>query len=226
MDLDNYIRFFVNLCSILVLTIGTIGCQPFLETKQDIGGLSTVVEGQVTDIYTHVGIMGVPIVIEDFDTEASFWGVGYYDTIYTDSVGYYKYEFVNEVGHGYYVLPQSTDLYYDNQQWSYNIVEGKLNTKSFLYKPYRKLSIQIVNKLKKWPRFSIRSENQHYLRPYSFDIIKSDTILKAKFVPDVDIKMSINKDNDKYGNVDEYKLEKLNFIFNCGNRDTLIYIEY
>jgi hypothetical protein len=201
-----------------------VGCEPV----EDVGGLSTVVNGNVTDWYTQVGIMGVPIIIVDEDSEADFWEMRYtyFDTVYTNSLGYYRYEFVNKVGRYYYVNPLSTDLYFNNQKWTFSIDEGVDNRIDFAYKPYNKLSIQIVNKHKKWSRFYINSGDSKIIILHDFGYIKADTIIETKFVPDIKTNLGIYMDNDKYGIADEYKYEKYSIPFYCGNRDTSVYIEY
>lgn len=211
--------------SILITLLITSACT-FLDTPSDIGGLTTVVDGLVIDNYTHIGISGVPIIIEDDESDyfpPAYHSV-YYDTIYTDSVGYYRYEFINKIGRQYTLIPLSTALYYKNSS-SRNIDEGEQNAYYFLYKPYRNLRMIIVNKQKKWSHFHIFSVDQQIIIPWDFETIMTDTILSMKFVPDVNIKFSVYKSFGTYGNAD-YKSEIYYLNFNFGNRDTTLTIEY
>lgn len=224
MDKVNLAGFLVNLCLIIVLSIVITGCLPTIESKPDVGGLSTIVEGRVIDFYTQEGIKGVPVVISDEDSEALpwEWSDTYYDTIYTDSIGYYRYAFLNEIGRDYYVLPQSTELYY-NQHCGRLILEGKLNTYSPLYKPYRLLNIHIVNNLKKWTYLYYWNPIGEYTIPQhsQFNGFEVDTIFLMKFVPDQDIGLNFIKSN-RADNIDE----NFQINFNYENKDTSICIDY
>lgn len=230
MDNDNHAGHFVNLCSIIVLSIGLTSCLPLFDTKPDVGSLSTIVEGRVTDFYTQNGIMGIPILIEDFDSEAEFWEMSYtyYDTIFTDSVGYYRYEFLNKVGRDYNVRPQSTDSYYDNQYWLSSIIEGKLNKYSFLYKPYRNLLIHFVNKQKRWSSIFFWNPISPHTIPQhaNFDRLDIDSLFLMKFVPDQDIELNFCKSNGNAVQGSDIQSECFQLNVNFENKDTSIYIEY
>ena len=211
--------------SILVTLLITSACT-FLDTPTDVGGLTTVVNGLVIDNYSHLGIAGVPILIEDEESDyfppASTFT--YYDTIYTDSVGYYRYEFINKIGRRYTLRPLSTALYYNNG-YSHQIDEGKQNAYYILYKPYRNLRFLIENKQKIWSHFRIYSVDQQLVIPWDFETIIADTMISMKFVPDVNIKFSVFKTFGTYGNAD-YKSESSFLNCNFGNRDTTVIIEY
>lgn len=228
--MDNHARLFVNLCLLMVLSIVITGCLPLFEFPPDVGGLTTNVEGRVVNFYTNEGIMGIPILIEDEDSEADpwEWSNTYYDTTYTDSIGFYAYEFINEVGRRYTIRPQSTALYY-NQHKANSIVEGKLNSYSFIYKPYSNLFIHIVNKFKVWPHFFISNHTGEYT--YSEDInlggFDVDTIFQMRFVPDQYIELHASKNDCNIGmSCPNYKHEEFNLKFNYKNKDTTMLIEY
>lgn len=211
---------------ILTTVLITSACNLIDLTPPDNGGLTTVVDGLVIDNYTHKGISDVPIIIED--EEANYFPPAntdtFYDTIITDSAGYYRYEFVNKIGRNYNIYPLSTSTYYNNDYF-HHINEGEQVSYNFLYKPYRNLRMTITNKQKVWSRFDIYSVDQKLVIPWDFNTIIVDTILSMRIVPDVDIKFKVSKSSGQYGNAD-YKSESSFLNFNFRNKDTILNIDY
>lgn len=216
---------FIFLFTSLMLSL--VGCVP---EKEDIGGLATIIQGRVQNLYSGEAIVVFPVVIKDEDADAGLfqWQFNYYDTVFTDSAGYYRYEFVNEVGCDYILQSAMTSDYYPSPNKEYRIVEGSDNTFNLSYKPYRNLWLRIVNKDKVWLRFSILNRRYHTTIPTGvfLDGLNIDTLVLMKFVPDLDIELSVMKINGNPDDVDAFKKESYYFLFNVGNKDTTLYFEY
>lgn len=58
------------------------------------------------------------------------------------------------------------------------------------------------------------------------DGLNIDTLVLMKFVPDLDIELSVMKINGNPDDVDAFKKESYYFLFNVGNKDTTLYFEY
>lgn len=109
-----------------------------------MSGQLTIVDGQVADYYTNTGIPNVMLVFvnEDSNSDPFAYSHTYYDTIFTDSLGKYHYEFVNDTLRSYFIEPISNEQYYsirsgNNTFTNFSTKYVRLMTKT-AWLPFRK----------------------------------------------------------------------------------------
>ncbi|MBN2519091.1 MAG: hypothetical protein JXB17_01185 [Bacteroidales bacterium] len=202
-----------------IMALCIISC----EKDNDTPGLLTKVEGIVTDYYTNEPIAGIKLKITNDTSDICFapqcMVAEKYDTIYTNNNGKYYYEFYNDTNRTYKIRTLMDSLYYHSIYDSV-IVEGKKNSINFKVKPYRKLTLSIINKTNQFMFFDAQNhmaENERF-EIEGYDINKR---IHLRVVPENNNLIGIHLYNL---NNDQYKNDGLDFYLS--NTDTSITYKY
>jgi hypothetical protein len=106
----------------------------------------TSVEGYVTDYSSKEPVAGIPLLISEYDPFEFCDFCDQHlitDTVFSDSIGYYYYEFYNKEDRTYEINPILKGNYYF--YGTKTIYEGKPNTINLEIKPFKNLTLNCYN---------------------------------------------------------------------------------
>jgi hypothetical protein len=118
----------------------------------------TSVEGYVTDYYSKEPVACIPLVISEYNPFefCEFCDQDLItDTIFSDSIGYYYYEFYNKEDRTYKINPFLKGNYYF--YGTRTIYEGKTNTINMAIKPVKNLTLNCYNQTNIFNRLYVSS---------------------------------------------------------------------
>jgi hypothetical protein len=183
----------------------------------------TSVEGYVTDYYSNEPIAGISLEISEikpFDVINSYFKT---NTVISNEVGYYYYEFYNKENRWYEIKSFPTEKYFNIG--SRTISEGKTNTMNFALKPFKNLTLNCYNKTKYF--------NKLYIYTYSYpkdndsecNPCEELAVFNFKIVPEMRNEFHIQLAHlNKANKTDSLKREDL--YLHIGKNDTTINYYY
>ncbi|MCF8360879.1 MAG: hypothetical protein K9H26_19175 [Prolixibacteraceae bacterium] len=199
--------------ALFLIILITIGCE-----KSD---QFTSVEGYITDYYSKEPVPGIPLLITEY-RPFLYPSVDTEDTVFSNSDGYYYYEFFNKEDRNYKIENLQTETYYSQKDAS-TIAEGKTNTINFAIKPFKSLTLNCYNQSKTFNRLRIYShiDESEYIRNPCEEFETFDFNIVPEFENDFYIGLVHYNENNE---ADSTKGE--HFIFYSGINDTTINYYY
>jgi hypothetical protein len=186
---------------------------------KDIPNQFTSVEGIVTDYYSKQPVPEIPLVItEDSHYDYFHADLIFMDTIYTNTNGYYYFEFFNDSDRFYTIEIIQSEYYYSI--YPETITEGRIDTINFSVKPFKTLTLNCYNQSKTIDRLHIFC----YINNYVFRCNQCGdlTIVNLKIVPELENEFAIEA--YKENKMDTIKSKFLKFF--AGKNDTTINYYY
>jgi hypothetical protein len=184
----------------------------------------TSVEGYVTDYNSKEPVAGIPLVISEYNPFeiCDFCDHDLItDTVFSDSNGYYYYEFYNKEDRDYEIKPFLKENYYFYRHRS--IYEGKRNTINLEIKPIKNLTLNCYNQTTIFNRLYVSSNL--YSESFLCDQCEKLTVYTIKIVNEeknhIDIELFHKIEKNK---ADTTKSESIEF-FHVKN-DTIINYYY
>ncbi|MBN1115802.1 MAG: hypothetical protein JXA77_01250 [Bacteroidales bacterium] len=196
----------------LLIILLAVGCE-----KSD---QFTSVEGYVTDYYSKEPIAEIPLKI----TESKYFcypSCDVYDTVFSNSDGYYYYDFFNTEDRTYKIEILQTETYYSSFQE--RIAIGKTNTLNFDIKPFKNLTLNFHNESNTFNWLSVYS----YINDSEFKCNPCEglEVFDYKIVPEIRNDFYIGLVHyDEENKADSSKGEYLRFV--AGINDTTINYYY
>jgi hypothetical protein len=184
----------------------------------------TSVEGYVTDYSSKEPVAGIPLLISEYNPFEFCDFCDQHlktDTVFSDSIGYYYYEFYNKEDRAYEINPILKGNYYF--YGTRTISEGKPNTINLAIKPVKNLTLNCYNQTNIFNRLYVSSNL--YSESFLCDQCEKVTVYTIKIVNEEKNSISIELRHlyEKY-KADTIKSESIEF-FHVKN-DTIINYYY